>query len=97
MAARLLRDDDLMRKYQVIENHVEIGAGRVMLDADQFKARSHNLRAIGPDGVCEIVKPVQFKLGEVFGFDGDLGKHMRQFVIEAALEPDAKPDKKVAK
>ena len=71
-----------MRKYQVIEKHVEIGAGRVMLDADQFKTRSHNLRAIGHDGVYEIVNPVQFKFGETFGFDGEFGKHLAQFVAE---------------
>ena len=71
-----------MRKYQVIENHVEIGAGRVMLNADQFKTRSHNLSAQGQDGSCEIVKPIQFKAGEVFGFDGDFGKHLSQFVTE---------------
>lgn len=83
-----------MRKYQVIEKHIEIGAGRVMLDADQFKTRSHNLSAIGPDGVCEIVKPIQFKVGETFGFDGDFGKHLSQFVLEIdAPKPVKKADK----
>ncbi len=83
-----------MRKYQVVEKHIEIGAGRVMLDADQFKTRSHNLSKPDADGVCEIVKPIQFKAGETFGFDGDFGKHLSQFVID--LEAP-KPAKKAGK
>ena len=83
-----------MRKYQVINQHIEIGAGRVLLAPVQYKTRSHNLSAPDADGVCEISKAIQFKIGEIFGFDGNFGKHLSQFVIEI---DGPKLDKKAAK
>ena len=82
-----------MRKYQVTESHIEIGAGRVTLAPDQYKTRAHNLSKPDADGVCTIVNAIQFKFGEVFGFDGDFGKHLSQFVTEIDAP---KPDKKAA-
>ncbi|MCK9994328.1 MAG: hypothetical protein Dbin4_02848 [Alphaproteobacteria bacterium] len=82
-----------MRKYQVIEKHIEIGSGKVLLDPDQYKTRAHNLSKPDADGTCAILKPIQFKFGEMFGYDGDFGKHLSQFVIELGAP---KPDKKAA-
>lgn len=83
-----------MRKYQVIENNVALGAGKVLLSPDQYKVRSHNLSKPDADGVCTIVNAIQFKFGEVFGFDGDFGKHLSRFVDEIDAP---KVDKKAAK
>ena len=82
-----------MRKYQVTENHVALGAGKVLLSPEQYKTRSHNLSKPDSDGVCTIVNAIQFKFGEVFGFDGDFGKHLSRFVTEIDAP---KPEKKAA-
>ena len=82
-----------MRKYQVSEKYIEIGVGNVLLTPDQYKTRAHNLSAQDESGACAILKPIQFKFGEMFGFDGDFGKHLSQFVTEIDAP---KPDKKAA-
>jgi hypothetical protein len=42
--------------------------GRVVLDAKQARRRRHNIKLIEGD-LYEIIKPVQFKIGEMIGLD----------------------------
>jgi hypothetical protein len=62
--------------------------GILQLAAVQAAARSHALTNLG-DGLYEIRSAVQFKSGEVIGYDGEVGKALLQ-----SLEPiKAKPGK----
>ena len=56
---------------------ITLASGRVKLTPEQYKTRAHNLMPVNAAaGVYEIVKPVQFKRGESFGYDGILTKAM---------------------
>ena len=60
-------------EFEVVSLHVRAPA-RVRLTADQAKPRAHNLKAvkIQADGAgeYEVVRPIEFKLGETFGVNG---------------------------
>jgi hypothetical protein len=57
---------------------ITVNSGKVGLTAEQAKTRLHNLNPsiIGRDGsgVYEVRAPIQFKRGEKFDFDGQIGK-----------------------
>lgn len=74
-----------MRTYKALTN-VEFGAGRVKLSPEQHKTRAHNLSAPDLDGYCAIVNTIQFKAGEVFGFDGDPGKRYREMLEDQSTD-----------
>lgn len=63
------------------EQAVTIPAGRLRLTPAQALARAHLVREVAR-GMYELDGPVQFKAGEVFGFEGELPKAMA-----AAVEP----------
>ena len=82
-----------MRRYRVINAPVTLLDGTVELTADQTRRRRRSLaeadgarvrRPIG--GVFRVAAPVRFKIGEVFGFEGDLAKVARSNLTE--IGPD---------
>lgn len=63
-----------MQKVTVIERPVTIGPGAVLhLKKDQAASRSHSLKSLGRC-LYLVEKPVQFKLGEKFSYDGPVDK-----------------------
>lgn len=62
-----------MRKIKVIGSHIVLHAGKVRLSKEQAKIRLFALGLV-KDDTYEIVKPVAFKQGEVFFFDGEISK-----------------------
>jgi hypothetical protein len=79
-----------VKRYRVTAKAAVIPAGIIALDADQAKARSHNLKAAGT-GRFEIVRPIEFKAGEEFGYDGALPKSIAEAVDEIETRRAAKP------
>ena len=70
-----------MNTYQVIGRVVELPAGTVELSDEQAARRKHAIERIGKRGrKFAILKPLQFKHGETFGYDGDLPKHLADAV-----------------
>lgn len=55
-----------MKDYRV-EKIVKITSGRIRLDDDQARRRPAMIKEARPKGTYEILKPVQFKVGEVIG------------------------------
>jgi hypothetical protein len=68
-----------MERYEVTATQVEIHAGILQLDPEQAAARAHALDTLG-EGLYQVRRPVQFKRGESFGYDGAVGKGMLQAV-----------------
>lgn len=58
---------------------VTLHSGKVKLTADQARRRMHCLKgskAGQKSGIFTILSPIQFKVGEEFGYDGDMPKAM---------------------
>lgn len=77
-----------MNKIKVAEAPLVIHSGQVRLRAEQARTRAAALRLVGAvdkagTGVYEVVAPVQFKVGELLEFSGELGK------TGAVRDPDA--------
>jgi hypothetical protein len=76
-----------MRKVKVEAAVYVVASGLVGLTAEQAKSRTHNLAPVkgqvDPDpksktfgaGVYEVVRPIQFKRGEEFGYSGEVAKN----------------------
>lgn len=61
-----------MREITVEGAPLNVNAGRVKLTKDQARRRAHLLAAVdGKEGEFDVVRPIQFKVGETFGFEGD--------------------------
>ena len=60
---------------------VTLTGGILELDADQARRRTLNLRKLD-GGRFEIVKPVNFKAGETFGFDGIVPRAIAKVMID---------------
>ena len=73
---------------EVVSLHVRSPA-RVRLTAEQAKSRAHNLKPIKIEadgaGEYEVVKPIEFKLGETFGVNGTVSTR-KELVAEAEKE-----------
>ena len=83
-----------IKEYEAAEV-VNLQFGRVKLTAEQAAPRMHCLsgKKNQKSGVFEIVKPIQFKVGESFGYDGDIPKSMLVLMDEKPQAPDpADPD-----
>ena len=61
-------------KYTVTGKSVELTGGVLTLTAEQAATRKHLLKATDKKSQYEIIKPVIFKHGEKFGYEGDLPK-----------------------
>lgn len=57
--------------YTVAENKFRVNSGEIRLNKKQALPRMHNLRALRQPGMYEVVKPVEFKSGEVIGLPAD--------------------------
>lgn len=57
---------------------VMLHSGKVKLNKDQARRRRRCLegKKDQKSGVFRIVKPIQFKVGEAFGYDGEIPKSM---------------------
>jgi len=71
-----------MNTYETIDV-VTLRAGNLKLDKDQLRRRRHLLAPTGERGIYKIEKPVQFKVGEVFGFDGDIDRLLESKLIDS--------------
>ena len=60
-----------MNKYEVVEAVANITGGVLELEEGQSNPRSHKLRHIGGKKF-EVLLPVQFKLGELVSYEGEL-------------------------
>lgn len=73
-----------LTRYQATSS-VTLGAGAVVgLSAAQAESRRPALQAV-TDGVFAAVAPLQFKAGEIFGYEGPLPKSLAD-----SLEPVGK-------
>lgn len=79
-----------MKTYMSLQP-VTINSGVIQLNGEQAKNRMHNLSHIADDRF-DIVRPINFKTGEFFGYDGQLPKSMVSS-IEADADVAAKPKK----
>lgn len=67
-------------KYTVIGKSVVISGGVLTLSEAQAKDRAHLLEK-GKKGQYLVARPVTFKQGETFGFDGELDKHQSTLLL----------------
>ncbi len=71
-----------MRAVTVEAVSYTVSSGIIGITGAQAKTRLHNLKPVKVDaktgdGEYEVLRPVQFKLGEKFGFSGQVGKDGR--------------------
>lgn len=87
-----------MCKIKVTGDFIFLHSGKVRLNEKQAKAREHGLKHVEGD-VYEITGPVGFKRGEVFGYDGEIGKSHAEDVeeIRGPGRPSKDPDSKGGK
>lgn len=65
-----------MNKFEVTSpTGITLPSGILGLQPEQAQSRSFALGSLG-DGLYQILKPVQFKAGEVIAYDGPLTKAM---------------------
>lgn len=74
-----------MNEYNVLAT-VRIGDGRLMLSDRQAETRTHRLKATAEENVYEIVKPVEFKAGEIIGYDGTIPRNIADKLTNTATE-----------
>lgn len=70
-----------MKRYEVISVKVTLASGVLQLSKEQAGCREHALRPMG-DGLFLIDQPVEFKCGEVIGYDGEINK-----ILMTEIEP----------
>ncbi|MGE0289677.1 MAG: hypothetical protein AB7I42_25695 [Bradyrhizobium sp.] len=82
-----------MQKYKVTARVAVIPSGVIAISAEQSGPRRHNLKAQGGDR-WEILRPVEFKAGEVIGYEGELPKAMADNLelVEAQKRAKARPE-----
>jgi len=71
-------------RYTVTGLSAAINSGVIELTEAQAQPRLHNLKALG-GGKFEVLRPVEFKRGETFGYADRLPKSMAEII-----EPEAK-------
>lgn len=73
-------------------------AGVLELTPDQIRRRQHNLKVL-KDGRCEIINTVEFKQGEVIGYEGAIPKSLADAMIDPKekAKKQNKKETKVAK
>lgn len=80
-----------MTRYKVADRVAVIPSGIIALTPAQAKPRLHNLKVLG-SGRYEILRPVEFKAGEAFGYAGDLPKAIAEVVEELAPSRASNPE-----
>ena len=81
-----------MKRYRT-KKTLRIYGGRVGLSEDQAHRRRMSIKPIGRD-VYEVMRPVEFKAGEIIGLDA-VSKSMGGYVDDLAAA--ARAEKKAAK
>lgn len=72
-----------MNNYTVESRSVRLTSGVLVLSDDQVRRRSHKLKKV--DGGYQIMDTVEFKKGEIFGYDGSVPKNMlKQLSVKKA-------------
>ena len=86
-----------MNKYTIIARSIRLVSGKLKLTAEQAKTRLPKLKAL-EKGIYEIVHAVEFKCGEIIGYDGDLPKSLSYLMMDnnsvAARKGKGKPKPK---
>lgn len=85
----------MTEKYTVTAASARLHQGVLELTKEQAASRLHNLKPKGK-GLYEIVNPVEFKRGEVIGYDGDLPKALGD-LMETEAKQLSKKEKAEAK
>lgn len=68
---------------------VTIHGGRVKLTADQLRRRKHAVVPVkGAEGIYEVQKPIMFKNGEEFGYEGQISKGQATQLVDAAAKAE---------
>jgi len=73
-----------MNEYKA-EGVVTIHGGRVLLNEDQAKRRAHAIQPKKKNqkkGVYKVIAPIQFKIGEEFGYDGEIPKTIAKLLTD---------------
>ncbi len=81
-----------MKNYKVTGRVARFSAGVVKLSDAQANSRQHNLKSLGK-GEYEIVNPIEFKNGELFGYSGDVPKVMASVITKAGRLVEDTPAK----
>ena len=71
-----------MSKY-IVTARLRLVCGVLTLSADQANPRAHALKPLGKNRF-EIINPVEFKVGEEIGYEGDLPKSLADNLTSAA-------------
>jgi len=82
-------------KYTIAIRAARLHSGVVLLTEAQAKPRAHNLTSLGKNRY-EIIKPVEFKLGEEIGYEGDLPKAMATQLIDTTVVATASKKNEIA-
>lgn len=68
-----------MKKIKAAGVPLTVNSGQVQLNADQARRRKPFIKPVKVSkdgaGVYDVMIPIMFKVGEEFGFDGDVGKN----------------------
>jgi len=79
-----------MNKYEITERSARFLSGKLELTEAQAKPRAHSLKRVkGEAGIYEIIEPVEFKVGEIIGFDGEPAKSLIAVVIPLTKDQEA--------
>ena len=70
-----------------------LSSGKLELTEKQAKIRLHNLGKTSEAGVFTIINPVDFKRGEVIGYDGVFPKIMAEVMEKEEPIKPVKPEK----
>lgn len=77
-----------MNLYRVISKPIRLHAGKLKLNENQLAPRKHLLSPEAGD-VFEIISPVEFKVGELIGYDGEVNKALLQGLEPIILKAEA--------
>ncbi len=81
--------------YKVASKPISVPSGQVKLSKQQADARKENLKRVeGEEDVYEIVNPLSFKQGEVFGYSEEISKGQEQFLEKTDEEVGSPAEKK---
>lgn len=58
---------------------VNIVSGILDLTPEQASSRQGSIVSLG-DGLYEVTRPIQFKRGEIFGYDGDINRTLAELI-----------------
>ncbi len=81
-----------MPNYSVVGPSVNFSDGVLELSEEQYGARAHNLEDLGK-GRYKIVNTVQFKHGEMVGYEGEVNKTLLSLIEEEGKKEPDDPDK----